>query len=739
MAQHDYNISNATGANFRGDLNNALQAVVSQNSGSTQPAPMFPGMLWLDLSVGGDGIMRRRNQANTAWLTDLGIDQTARDAAAAAQVTASAAMPKAGGTFTGAVNLIAGEPSANQAVSRAAADALYQVRLPVATAGALLVGAAGGWNTSVPAGSAGAVLSISGGLPVWQNTATTAAPGIIVRTLNDGTIDPSFIPAVASGLRFRGTFKPVVNAEYPTTGGSGAAGVPAVGDFWVIDGLTTGGYTYLTGSLAGVTVYNGDSIAFNGSGAWFRMGSTVNLQGYLKTDGSIAMVGALNMGGQAINNVNGIAGVAGNPVPLTNFLVDATNTVISPQRGSTGADLVTMPAGQIGTDMGRAQIYVGSGSLNVGLLPVRFFSSTAAYGFGDYVVQIGQQYRARGAISAGAFVASQWATILDSDGGSLYGQLRVRSGGSIEFYKAGDVDRSTLFYADAATGETRINRFLAGGGSETAIAISPTATYVTRLFADIATTLNGNATVNGTLTLNVANVGNVINMSPLGTTVGSVNYGLRLLTTTSNQDRLDFTVSRGVAGSTWDSANWKIQRHVDATALGYLLFGTSSNAQAITLGTGSESALSIDTDGYTKVRRRLRVYDFQNQATLGQIVMGDGDANLYWTASQFLFSHGVVAPAFTPTCDLRLKENVERIKPRNFDGLAFYEFDRIATGRHERGPIAQDVEKIAPDHVSEVSDPNGDEWKAVNVASLALEIALNLTARVAALESTTEH
>ena len=35
MSQHDYDIANAAGASFRADLNNALLASVSQNSGAT--------------------------------------------------------------------------------------------------------------------------------------------------------------------------------------------------------------------------------------------------------------------------------------------------------------------------------------------------------------------------------------------------------------------------------------------------------------------------------------------------------------------------------------------------------------------------------------------------------------------------------------------------------------------------------------------------------------------------------
>ena len=37
MSQHDYIISNDTGANVRSDLNNALGAIATVNSGATEP------------------------------------------------------------------------------------------------------------------------------------------------------------------------------------------------------------------------------------------------------------------------------------------------------------------------------------------------------------------------------------------------------------------------------------------------------------------------------------------------------------------------------------------------------------------------------------------------------------------------------------------------------------------------------------------------------------------------------
>lgn len=70
MAQHDYNIANQTGLEFRVDLNNALQAIVTDNSGATAPSTTFPGMFWRDTSV-SPSVLKKRNDANDAWVTVL--------------------------------------------------------------------------------------------------------------------------------------------------------------------------------------------------------------------------------------------------------------------------------------------------------------------------------------------------------------------------------------------------------------------------------------------------------------------------------------------------------------------------------------------------------------------------------------------------------------------------------------------------------------------------------------------
>lgn len=66
MAQHDYSIANQSGLAFRQDLNNALAAIVSQNSGATEPATMYAYQWWADTTA---GLLKLRNAANSAWIT----------------------------------------------------------------------------------------------------------------------------------------------------------------------------------------------------------------------------------------------------------------------------------------------------------------------------------------------------------------------------------------------------------------------------------------------------------------------------------------------------------------------------------------------------------------------------------------------------------------------------------------------------------------------------------------------
>ena len=73
MATHDYIISNASGAAVRADLNNALAAIVSNNSNATSPATTYAYQWWADTTTGQ---LKLRNSANSAWITIFELDGT---------------------------------------------------------------------------------------------------------------------------------------------------------------------------------------------------------------------------------------------------------------------------------------------------------------------------------------------------------------------------------------------------------------------------------------------------------------------------------------------------------------------------------------------------------------------------------------------------------------------------------------------------------------------------------------
>ena len=66
MSQHDMDLANDTGANFRADANLALKALASCSSGTTAPSTTFAYQLWADTTT---GLLKIRNAANSAWVT----------------------------------------------------------------------------------------------------------------------------------------------------------------------------------------------------------------------------------------------------------------------------------------------------------------------------------------------------------------------------------------------------------------------------------------------------------------------------------------------------------------------------------------------------------------------------------------------------------------------------------------------------------------------------------------------
>jgi len=94
MAQHDYVIANGTGAAVRSDLNNGLAAIISNNSGATEPTTMYAYQWWADTTT---GLLKQRNAANSAWVT-VGTLASAN----------LGLLSLAGGTMTGVLAVTAG-------------------------------------------------------------------------------------------------------------------------------------------------------------------------------------------------------------------------------------------------------------------------------------------------------------------------------------------------------------------------------------------------------------------------------------------------------------------------------------------------------------------------------------------------------------------------------------------------------------------------------------------------------
>lgn len=101
MAQHDYVISNGTGAAVRSDLNGALAAIVTNNSGATEPTTTYAYQWWPDTTT---GLLKIRNAANSGWVT-VGTLASANLGLLTATSAASTYLALAGGTITGALEI----------------------------------------------------------------------------------------------------------------------------------------------------------------------------------------------------------------------------------------------------------------------------------------------------------------------------------------------------------------------------------------------------------------------------------------------------------------------------------------------------------------------------------------------------------------------------------------------------------------------------------------------------------
>jgi len=76
----------------------------------------------------------------------------------------------------------------------------------------------------------------------------------------------------------------------------------------------------------------------------------------------------------------------------------------------------------------------------------------------------------------------------------------------------------------------------------------------------------------------------------LGNTIDDRRDTLRLQTSSSNSDFLDFFKLRDAAGTDWQTAGWRIQQKIDSTWMAWMQFNGSGNNAGISFGAGSSTA-----------------------------------------------------------------------------------------------------------------------------------------------------
>lgn len=96
MATHDYSVANDTGANVRADINNALSAIVSNNSSATEPSTTYAYQWWADTA---NDLLKQRNSANNAWISILTLSTGAPSAGTGISNVVEDTTPQLGGNL----------------------------------------------------------------------------------------------------------------------------------------------------------------------------------------------------------------------------------------------------------------------------------------------------------------------------------------------------------------------------------------------------------------------------------------------------------------------------------------------------------------------------------------------------------------------------------------------------------------------------------------------------------------
>ena len=171
MSQHDLTIANQGFPAFRSDLNNALQALGSLQSGTSAPSPTFANQMWYDTT---NDVLKIRNEDNDAWISVLTLDQSGDLLSAIGSVTISNIVQTASAqTFTASQR---GTVTTDNDLSFNMATTNNFKCTPTAT-GALTF-------TNITAGQSGYVLLVNSGGYAITAAATTKVGATFLSTVS---------------------------------------------------------------------------------------------------------------------------------------------------------------------------------------------------------------------------------------------------------------------------------------------------------------------------------------------------------------------------------------------------------------------------------------------------------------------------------------------------------------------------------------------------------------------------
>jgi hypothetical protein len=345
MAQHDYNIANQGFSSFRSDLNNALSAIQTTNSGTSRPTGAVAGQLWLDTTSattptlkyydGADDISLATidHSANTVNWLDSTVSITGLSTTATGTV-----LTLSDSATTSTVNLIIDndkeirfrEATANgtnyvslSAPASLSADLTFTLPATDGTAGQALVTNGSGvlsfasaglaWQTIVTASTLTAVA----GRGYWINTTSNACTVTLPASATNGDT--------------------IILADYARNWGTNAVTINQ--NSLNFQGATTPNPIYNT---------NGQSVTLVYSGATQGWIPTVDDDVILETPQTYSIDFLVIAGGASGGNGSGAGGGAGGYRTSTQTVTGGT--VITVTVGDGGASVNTSVRGNNGSD-----------------------------------------------------------------------------------------------------------------------------------------------------------------------------------------------------------------------------------------------------------------------------------------------------------------------------------------------------------------------------------------------------